>query len=43
MLQKAVPTIHVPDVEAAAKWFENVGFPLVNRFWIPVGQPIAPS
>lgn len=30
MLQKAVPMIHVPDVEAAAKWYEDVGFRLVR-------------
>lgn len=30
MLQKAVRMIHVPGVEAAAKWYEGVGFRLIR-------------
>lgn len=30
MSRRAVPMLHVPDIEAAARWYERIGFEVVD-------------
>jgi hypothetical protein len=33
LTEKVVPMIHVPDVRAAAGWYESIGFTVTRANW----------